>query len=223
MTSAGIGLNRQWIGAAWFATVLAVLPAVGAPLTAKVVDASGQPVVDAVVYAMASTGTRPPARGAETVVIEQRDREFVPFVTPIQVGTTVHFPNRDPLLHHVYSFSPAKTFEIKLYAGEAPRGFLFDKPGTVILGCNIHDWMIGYIYVLETPYFAKTGADGHARIGNIAAGEFEIHVWHPLQRNAASPQSIKVDARTGPELNFVLNVAPRKKKFKPPLDAVRYK
>ncbi len=223
MTMAAIGFKRCGIKVAWIASLLLAYPAIGATLTAKVIDAAGQPVADAVIYAVAAPGTRVAAQTAGVVVIEQKDREFIPYVTSVQVGTTVHFPNRDPLMHHVYSFSPAKSFEIKLYAGDAPTGFLFDKAGTVTLGCNIHDWMIGYIYVVDTPHFAKTGADGRARIGNIGNGEFEVHVWHPLQRVASGSQPIKLDARTTPELSFTLDAAPRKKKFKPPLDMTRYK
>ena len=141
----------------------------------------------------------------------------------IAVGTTVNFPNRDPLLHHVYSFSPAKSFEIKLYSGDAPRGIVFDRPGTVTLGCNIHDWMIGYLHVVDTPYFGKTGLDGRARIGDIAAGEYLVHLWHPTQRATAGAKPISLDARISAELVFTLDAAPRKKPFKPMQDGVRYK
>jgi plastocyanin len=82
------------------------------------------------------------------------DREFTPYVSVIQTGTRVEFPNRDPIQHHVYSFSPAKTFEIKLYSGRSPESILFDKPGVITIGCNIHDWMIAYVLVVPTPYFA---------------------------------------------------------------------
>jgi hypothetical protein len=107
----------------------------------------------------------------------------------IQTGTTVTFPNRDPLLHHVYSFSHVKTFEIKLYSGDAPRGILFDKPGTVTLGCNIHDWMIGYIVVLDTPYFGKTGGDGKARL-DAPPGKYRMRVWHSRLNGAPQEQDV---------------------------------
>ena len=85
------------------------------------------------------------------------EREFVPFVTVVQTGTVVTFPNRDPILHHVYSFSPAKQFEIKLYTGKSPTEIVFDKAGVVTLGCNIHDHMIAYVYVSDSPWTAMTG------------------------------------------------------------------
>lgn len=194
-----------------------------APLTTTILDPAGKPVADAVVYAVPAAATRVPAKAPQVVSINQQDREFVPYVTVIQTGTTVNFPNRDPLLHHVYSFSPVKSFEIKLYSGDAPRGILFDKPGVVTLGCNIHDWMIGYILVVDTPYFARTDAGGQARISDIAAGEYDIRVWHPGERAEAAQKPIKVDGRTAQEMQFIMDVAPRKKRFKPPLDTVRYK
>ena len=221
-------VRRLHCGGKWPATItalalLGVCPAWSATLAAKVVDMSGNPLADVVIYALPKSGTHLPTRVPRAVAIEQKDRDFVPYVTAVQVGTTVNFPNRDPLLHHVYSFSPAKSFEIKLYSGEAPRGILFDKAGTVTLGCNIHDWMIGYIEVVETPYFGKTGGDGRMHISEIVAGEFEIHVWHPRQRAAAEMKPVKFEPRTGAELEFTLDIAPRKKPFKPILDGVRYK
>ena len=203
--------------------LLAAGPAGGAGLTVKVHDPAGNPVADAVAYALPKAGTPFPVRAPRPTAIEQKEREFVPYVTVIQAGTTVNFPNRDPLLHHVYSFSPVKSFEIKLYSGEAPRGILFDKPGTVILGCNIHDWMIGYILVVDTPYFGKTGKDGRAQIGDIVTGEFDVFVWHPTQSAGADAKSIRLDANAGPEIQFKLDAVPRKKPFKPVLDGVRYK
>jgi hypothetical protein len=111
----------------------------------------------------------------------------VPYVTVIQTGTTVTFPNRDPILHHVYSFSPAKPFEIKLYTGKSPVEVVFDKPGVVTLGCNIHDWMIGYIAVVPTPWFAKTDAAGTAIIRDLPPGAYDIQAWHPHQRGTIGP------------------------------------
>ena len=206
------------------AAALFTVPLAGAAsLVAKVADSSGNPVADVVVYAMPRAGARVPAHVARSATIEQKDREFVPYVIAVQTGTTVSFPNRDPLLHHVYSFSPAKSFEIKLYSSEAPRGILFDKPGTVTLGCNIHDWMIGYVLVVDTPYFGKTGKDGRALIGDMVTGEFDVFVWHPTQSAAADAKSTRLDANAGPELQFKLDTVPRKRPFKPVLDGVRYK
>ena len=81
--------------------------------------------------------------------------------------------------HHVYSFSPAKRFELPLYVGTPADPVVFDRPGVVTIGCNIHDWMIGYIYVAETPHLGRTGADGQVRLDNLPAGRYVVRVWHP--------------------------------------------
>lgn len=107
----------------------------------------------------------------------QRDSTFVPGVLPVQVGAVVRFPNSDNIQHQVYSFSPAKQFELPLYAGRDARPIRFETPGVVVLGCNIHDWMVGHIVVLDTPYFAKTGADGRVRL-QAPAGDYVLRVWH---------------------------------------------
>ncbi len=99
--------------------------------------------------------------------------------------------------HHVYSFSPAKRFELPLYAGVPAEPVVFDKPGVVVLGCNIHDWMVGYVYVSESPYFAKTGKDGKALLTELPPRAYTLRVWHP-QLDAAEETTRKtVDARTG--------------------------
>jgi len=137
-----------------------------AQISARVTDAQGKPVADAVVVAVPSDGNvKLPARPPQDVV-DQVDKEFVPKVQAILVGTAVTFPNRDSVRHQVYSFSPARRFELPLYTG-VPQAVTFDKPGVVVLGCNIHDWMVGYIYVSESPYFAKTNAEGKAVLADL--------------------------------------------------------
>jgi plastocyanin len=204
------------------AAVLVAGFAQAATLEVRVRDASGAPVADAAVFAVPAGGGGEAKRAAK-VQIEQREREFIPFVTVLQAGTTVSFPNRDPILHHVYSFSPAKSFEIKLYGqGKSPAEVVFDQPGVVTLGCNIHDWMIAYVVVVPTPYFGRSGADGIVRIRDLHAGSYEVRAWHPQQRSAASPQTAPLEAATQGHLDFTLDTAPRKQRYKPPLDRGRY-
>jgi plastocyanin len=178
-------------------------------------------VADAVVYAMPAAGPLE-ARPGRNAQIEQIDREFVPYVSVVQTGTSVAFPNRDPIMHHVYSFSPAKSFEIKLYSGKSPVEITFDKPGVVTLGCNIHDWMVGHVFVVSTPWFAKTDSKGLARMHDLPAGRYEIHAWHPRQRAEAAAQAVALDAQAALSADFTIDAAPRKVKFKPPLDRLRY-
>ena len=203
------------------ASLLAGPGAAAASLEALVRDSSGKPVPDTVIYAI-SPASAPEARPGKVVSIEQIDREFVPYVSVIQAGTTVTFPNRDPILHHVYSFSPAKPFEIKLYSGKSPVEVLFDKPGVVAVGCNIHDWMIAYILVVPTAHFARTDAAGAARIRDLPAGNYEVRAWHPQQKAAIDPRSVTLDAAGNAQLSLVVDTISRKPKYKPPLDKLKY-
>jgi plastocyanin len=179
-------------------------------------------VADAAVYATASAAVMDARRPAKLAEIQQIDREFVPYVTVIQVGTTVTFPNRDPILHHVYSFSPPKSFEIKLYKGGSPSEVLFDKPGVVTLGCNIHDWMIGYVLVVPTPHFGKTDKTGIVRLRDLPAGSYDVHAWHPQERAATASVAVALEPGAARSVTFAIDVVPRKAKYKPPLDRIKY-
>lgn len=146
-----------------------------ADVRVTVTDQHGKPVPDALVYA---PGVPAPAAG--TATIEQQDLEFRPRFTAVPVGTTIRFPNLDRSRHHVYSFSPAKVFELKLYRGEAADPVRFDEPGIVTLGCNVHDWMIAWVYVVDSGAWRTTGADG---VATVAVGDdAALEVWHPFLR-----------------------------------------
>jgi hypothetical protein len=105
-------------------------------------------------------------------------------VKPVFVGSKVHFPNSDHIRHQVYSFSAARKFELPLYGGTDAPPVVFDKPGVVVLGCNIHDWMVGYIYVSETPFFATTQAAGTATLEDLPPGAYRVQLWHPNMEQA---------------------------------------
>src|SRR6185369_4397725 len=140
-----------------------------------------------------------------TAVIDQIGKQFVPHVLVVPVGTAVSFPNRDQIRHHVYSFSPAKTFEIPLYAGQPERLIDFDRPGEVVLGCNIHDWMKAYVFVVDTPYFAVTDAAGLAAIA-LPAGDYRVEVWHPQQDGepSATARPLTVKPGAAAQLDFTI-------------------
>jgi plastocyanin len=186
-----------------FATTLLLLLLAGAAhaqvgtLSVRVATPGGQPVADAVVVAVPNDPAGMQAGRPRAEQLDQIDKEFVPKVKPVYVGSTVAFPNKDTVRHHVYSFSPAKRFELPLYAGMPSQPVLFDKPGVVVLGCNIHDWMIGYIYVSESPYFAKTGADGKALIADLPARRYTVRVWHAQQQGAEDGTRQPVDVVGG--------------------------
>lgn len=160
--------------------------AFGADLVVTVTGADGRPLRDAVVMATPARGA-PPVQPMPLVSVSQAGRAFDPPVTVITVGTAVSFPNNDTVRHHVYSFSPAKTFEIKLYAGVPHAPVVFDKPGVAVLGCNIHDQMVAWIVVTDTPLHARTDASGRTRLAGLAAGEYALRTWHaalPVDRPA---------------------------------------
>jgi plastocyanin len=155
---------------------LGASPVVAATIELRALAVDGEPVADAVVSAYAldagATGAPPDA------VMDQRARRFTPQVLAVQKGAEVTFPNSDDVSHHVYSFSPAKRFEIFLAKGGDPREVSFEREGVVTLGCNLHDWMLGYVVVLDTPWFAVTDGRGVARIEDVPAGRYRVEVWH---------------------------------------------
>jgi plastocyanin len=165
---------RWWVVGLWLAATLAS----AAELRVTVRDASGQPLPEAVVMLESPQAARAvkPLTGVEMV---QRDKTFIPQVLVVTRGTAVSFPNRDTVRHHVYSLSPAKPFEIKLYAGTPANPVVFDRAGVVVLGCNIHDEMVAWIVVADTPYFGVTGPTGVARLTSIPPGKYSMVVWHP--------------------------------------------
>ena len=183
---------ERLLASALFACAAATAGA--ATLTVSVTDAAGNALPDAVVYAMPVSGKAPMKPGA-TALIDQVKREFVPLVSVMQTGTMVTFPNRDNIRHSVYSFSPAKTFELRLYSGEKAPAVAFDKPGLVTMGCNIHDQMIAYALVVDTPWFGKTDAAGSTVIDGFPAGEYDIFAWHHRQAGA-SPVSQRLSAKS---------------------------
>ena len=163
-----------------------------AEIAVMVTDQQGRPVADAVVVAMPVDGNLRQPRPREGSV-DQVDKEFLPRVSIVLVGASVSFPNHDDVRHQVYSFSPAKRFELPLYAGVPAQPIVFDKPGVVVLGCNIHDWMVGYIYVSESPFFAKTGQDGKALLTELAPRAYVVRVWHPQLDTSESATRRTID------------------------------
>ena len=163
--------------AAFAGLVLSSSLASAATLAVNVTDVAGVPLADVAVYAEPVNAQASP-KLLHTVEIEQKKRRFLPLVTVVQTGTEISFPNNDSVKHHVYSFSPAKIFDLPLYSGKTAAPQLFDKPGTVVLGCNIHDQMIAYVQVVDTPYFGKTDASGAAQLDGLPAGKYLLKAWY---------------------------------------------
>jgi hypothetical protein len=174
-------------------------------ITATVTDQRGAPVEDAVVYATPRSG-KPPQR-AQPASIAHQNQQFVPYVTAVQAGALINLPNLDPVKHHAYSISPAKKFELPLYSGTPEKPLLFDKPGIVAIGCNIHDWMAAYVCVLETPYFAITASDGRAQLRGLAAGAYDMEVWQPRLKGEPSANKQPVTVGGAPaQVAFALDL-----------------
>jgi hypothetical protein len=173
-----------------------------------VTDANGQPVEDAVVVAVPVAGPPAPSGPASTAVIDQIGKEFVPEVSVVRTNTAISFPNKDNVRHQVYSFSAAKTFELPLYKGKPSKPVLFDRAELVVLGCNIHDWMLAYVYVVDSPWFAKTDRSGKAHVVDLPAGDYDVAVYHPRAKDPGAPvlQRATIDGRTDASLNYQLKL-----------------
>lgn len=206
----------RWMGLLWLWG--AATGALAGSLELQIATPDGRPVEDFAAVLEAPSGLA--ARKAKASILQQ-DREFNPYLTIVQTGTAVEFPNRDPFKHHVYSFSQPKIFEIKLYADKPARPVVFDKPGLVALGCNVHDWMVAYVLVVDTPYFAKTGADGRARIANVAPGAYKLKLWHPRLSPDLPARELKI-GNDAVRLSLKAAVPPRPPHTKPPLDQLDY-
>jgi plastocyanin len=169
------------------------LRALAGDVVVDVRTSQGKPVENAVVTVAA------PHAGAIHFAwpyrMAQQNMQFEPFVLIVPVGADVAFPNLDTVRHHVYSFSAAKTFELKLYGRDETRVVHFDKAGVVDLGCNIHDSMIAFIVVVDTPYAAQTNAAGEAVIHGVPAGEHVARVWHPYLKAPGNTLTLNVTVR----------------------------
>lgn len=203
--SRGLPLSHNTLG--WVCCIFALFtaPLYAAPLQVTVLDSTGAPVPDAVVFLESAAASAALQAAAENTVpvkpvkIVQRHKVFIPEITIIPRGTAVTFPNEDTVRHHVYSFSPIKQFEIKLYVGTPTEPVVFEQSGVAVLGCNIHDEMIAWVVVLDTPYYASTDSTGVVKLTQVPAGDYRLRVWHkdllsetavpsiPLSLNADTP------------------------------------
>ncbi|MBE3668564.1 methylamine utilization protein [Vibrio navarrensis] len=166
--------KRQW----WLSLLcFAVSVTQAAEIRVEVRKATGEPLENAVVF-LKSDRLKSQLKPLSNIEMAQKNRAFVPGVLVITQGTAVDFPNRDTVRHHVYSFSPAKTFELKLYIDKPEQPVIFDQAGVVELGCNIHDNMLAWILVSETPVYAQTNQQGEAIFRDQMPENYEIDVWH---------------------------------------------
>lgn len=147
----------------------------------------GRPLEGAVVWVSIAGASAPSPVGRYTVA--QQNISFEPHVLIVPVGASVEFPNRDRVRHHVYSFSKAKKFDLKLYGREEHRAVTFDAPGVVSLGCNIHDRMSGYVFVTASRFTAQANGVGRVIFAGVPQGRATLNVWHPSIRAAGNTLS----------------------------------
>ena len=215
--------HRSLRGYAALAAFMLCGVAQAASLSVELLDNKGKPLSEAVVWIEPGPGAPTTAPADQPLVMDQKKRLFAPYILPVPRGTRVIFPNSDPINHHVYSFSPAKRFELRLHhQGDSAQEVIFDKPGLVTLGCNIHDWMLGFILVLDSPWFAQTDGKGRALLDYQPAAGQRVHVWHPRIGDALE-SLVRPIAEPGPlriQLSEKLKRDPRPK---PPIDRPRGK
>jgi len=206
-------VKRFFVGV--FFMVSAVQNVVADTVTVEVVAADGQPLVNA---ALLIEREKPSVKvPGQSAVVDQVDKQFTPTVSAVEPGTDVVFPNSDNIRHHVYSFSAAKNFELKLYSDKEKPSVNFDKAGIVTLGCNIHDQMVAYVLVSDEYDVAVTNEQGIAEL-NLEEREppAEIKVWHYWMGDELSKaQSVQLASDSG-KLTAQVQVSPPVQKDKEP-------
>lgn len=175
----------------------------------------GLPIEDAVVELLSEIPSEASPASTTLHKMSQKNRTFIPFVMAVTKDEKVTFPNLDRTRHHVYSFSPAKPFELKLYVGTPREPLVFDRPGVVAIGCNIHDYMQAFIYVSESPYVAVTDTGGAAVLAGLPKGNFRIKVWHPWQVGGQVESTVTLPAAS-PDSQIVIDIQRQEKPAPPP-------
>ncbi|MDH3480138.1 MAG: methylamine utilization protein [Gammaproteobacteria bacterium] len=185
---------QMWqLAAAFMMTLMA--PVFGATLEISIVDANNEPVPNVAVYVTQTDATIASAPGP--TVMDQRDTRFKPHILVIQKGTAVEFPNSDVIAHHVYSFSKPNDFVLPLYKGNPHEPVLFEHEGIVTLGCNIHDYMLGYIVVVDTDVFGLTDEAGKLSVViDDNSGAATVSIWSPRIRDQELTQVVTATSKS---------------------------
>jgi plastocyanin len=157
--------------------------AAAAPVELQFVGVDGKGIAGGVVVTLRSSDPSRPLARPVPAVLDQVHRQFTPHVLVIPAGSRISFPNSDTVAHQVYSFSPAKRFELPLYSGKAVPQQTFEREGVVSVGCNIHDQMRAYIYVVAAQYFGRADKDGRWSVPNVEPGVYQLTIWHPRSRS----------------------------------------
>lgn len=179
---------------------------VAASVDILVNDSDGKPLSDIVVYIESETALNRPAR-KDKIEIGQINKAFTPYITIIQKNQPVIFNNHDDITHQIFSASRSQHFAFKIRSGEENSTIQFDKAGKISMGCNIHDWMSGYLLVLETPLFTKTNAVGLAHFEVEFNTEFAVNIWHPQMNEIAENTVQNIQSTNNQKLIFNLKTA----------------
>lgn len=185
-------------------TALTSLTAASLEVTAK--DQSANVVAELVIWVTPLDTDLPPlpAAGSLTATVEQKDEEFNPYVIAVRTGTEVKFPNLDDVQHHVYSLSRPAKFDIPLHKGNKAESVILDHAGLVPVGCNIHDWMLSYVVVIDSPWFAQTTTSGAITLSDLPVGRYKLEAWHPRLRKPHEQEVTLTDASNSVNLELRL-------------------
>ena len=192
-----------------------------ADIKIQLVDKKGRGVSQAYIELLSTNGAN--RVKPTTATIDQVDKEFVPLVSAIPQGSTVSFPNSDNIHHQIYSFSKAKKFDLPLLGKNETKNITFEKPGIVSLGCNIHDWMLSYIYIFESEFLLQSDQNGLAAFSDIPPGEYTLRIWSPRLKSTSNviSQTVSITEGNNPTLTQELNVRKKMRK-KPRLEDGEY-
>lgn len=164
-------------------------------ITVKVVDIENMPLANMVVYILPLEAQSFEKYSREPLVISQADQKFKPYISVIQKGLPVSFENEDDITHQIYSSSASNRFSFRIQSGKQQSIEPLMNTGKILMACNIHDWMGGYLLVLDTPLYAKTSEAGVANIDVPENGKYQISVWHPqlMQENQTITKIVNVN------------------------------
>ena len=201
-----IDINRALCCGLMVLLMSAAQPGAAADWTIVVEDAYSRALPEAALYLTGGPGRG--SRAAGSAEVQQRNRKFEPGITVVQTGTAMTFPNRDTIRHSVYSFSRAKSFQLKMFPGKTAEPIVFDQPGIVTVGCNIHDEMAAWILVVDTPLVGKADSKGRFVFRDLKPGTYQLFAWYPGLDAASRQQTIVVDAAQPGEVRVHLDVMP---------------
>ena len=177
------------------------------------IEAFKQRSTDGLVIELIGAGTS--AAPVGEFEINQLDKEFIPLLTIAGVGSSLSFNNQDQLKHHIYSVSKANPFDLPLHNGRSTKIIQLNQPGIIKLGCNIHDWMLAYVYVAQSDRVKIMDKRSIVSFSDLPAGEYQIKIWSPRLRNTRKPVTTSVTLAGGQSQTTTIKVKLRKRIRKP--------